>query len=85
MIEPTAFDHVLSTAGALMVLGAYVLNLLGRLDRDGAAYAAMNLVGSGLLGYVALRSAAIGLILIEFAWAFVSLIALARALFRSRT
>jgi hypothetical protein len=84
MIEPTIFDQVLSTVGALLVLGAYVLNLMGRLDRDGAAYAAMNLVGSGILGYVALRSAALGLILIEFAWAFVSLLALARALFGRR-
>jgi hypothetical protein len=83
-MEPTLVDQILSTIGALLVLGAYMLNLAHRLDRDGAAYAAMNFVGAALLGYAALQSGALGLILIEFAWALVSLVALARAMFRRR-
>lgn len=81
-MEPTLVDQVLSTVGALLVLGAFVMNLAHRLDRDGATYAAMNFVGSSLLGYAALQSGALGLILIEFAWALVSLGALVRALLR---
>jgi hypothetical protein len=82
-MEPTALDQVFSIAGALLVLGAYAANLAHKLDRDGAAYAAMNLVGSAVLGFVALRSAALGLILVEFAWAAVSLVALVRAILKT--
>ena len=83
-MEPTVSDQVLSTAGAVLVLGAYVLNLTHRLDRDGAAYAFMNMVGSAALGYVAFKGGAAGLILVEFAWSLVSLFALARALTRPK-
>jgi hypothetical protein len=82
-MELSLVEQILSVAGALMVLGAYAANLAHRLDRDGVAYAGMNFVGSATLGFVALRSAALGLILIEFAWAVVSLFALARALVRT--
>lgn len=75
-------DQLLSTAGALMVLGAYIANLVHKLDRDGAAYAALNALGSGLLAYTALKSAAIGLIAVEAAWAVVSLFAVVRAIVR---
>jgi hypothetical protein len=78
-MEPSTTDQVISSVGAVLVLGAYVLNLVHRLDRDGALYAALNLAGSGLLAYTALHSAAIGLVLIEVAWAAVSMLALVRA------
>jgi len=78
-MEPSAADQAISSVGAVLVLGAYILNLVHRLDRDGALYAAMNLAGSGLLAYTAMHSAAIGLVLIEVAWAAVSLLALVRA------
>lgn len=81
-MEPTILDQALSLTGAALVLGAYVLNLTHRLDRDSAVYAAINLVGSSLLGFTALAGGAVGLIIIEFAWALVSLLALLRALTR---
>ncbi|MCA9718915.1 MAG: hypothetical protein H6713_35845 [Myxococcales bacterium] len=71
--------QLLSVIGALLVLGAYAGNLLHRLDRDGAWYAGLNVVGSGLLSYVAWFSAAAGLVLIEVAWALISLVALIQA------
>jgi hypothetical protein len=77
---PTLFDQILSAGGALLVLGAYAANLTHRLDRDGAAYAALNMVGSGVLAYVALGTSAIGLILIEAAWSLISCAALVRAM-----
>ena len=43
---------------------------------------ALNAAGSAMLGYVALKGGALGLILVEFAWALVSVFALARALRR---
>lgn len=72
-------DQVLSITGALLVLGAYVANLLGRLDRDGARYAALNLLGSGMLSFAA-RHAAAGVLFIEVAWSVISLVALVAAL-----
>ena len=70
-MQPTIFDQVLSTVGAVLVLGAYVANLGHRLDRDGATYAATNFAGATLLAYVAYHSGAIGLILVEVAWSLV--------------
>lgn len=73
-------DQILSTAGAFMVLGAYAANLLHYLDRDGVWYSLLNLVGASLLAYAAVKSGALGLILVEVAWAAVSAGALVRAL-----
>ena len=83
-MEATELDQLLSTAGALLVLGAYAANLTHRLDRDGATYAALNFVGSAGLAYVALHSGAFGLILVEASWALVSLGALVRAAVRPK-
>ena len=77
-------DQILSLLGALLVLSAYAGNLLHYLDRDGVWYAVLNVVGSGLLSYVALHSGAAGIILIEVAWTLISLVALVRALQRAR-
>jgi len=79
-VEPSFSEQLFSVLGAILVLSAYAANLAHKLNRDGALYAGMNLVGSATLGVVALRSAAIGVIAIEFAWAAISLVALVRAL-----
>ena len=72
-------DQIISLLGALLVLGAFTSNLLHYLDRDSAWYAGINVVGSALLSYVALRSSAAGIILIEVSWTIISLFALVRA------
>lgn len=72
-------DQIISLVGALLVLSAFAGNLLHYLDRDGAWYAGINVVGSALLSYVALHSGAAGIILIEVAWTLISLVALLRA------
>jgi hypothetical protein len=79
-MQPSGLDQVLSVAGALLVLGAYVGNLVHKLDRDGIAYAALNLAGSCALAWSAFGTAALGLVIIEVAWALVSAGALAQAL-----
>lgn len=76
------FKQILSVAGALLVLGAYIANLFRWLDSDRAPYAALNALGSGVLSYVALESSPLGIILIEVAWTFISLLALGRAMLR---
>lgn len=78
-------DQIISLTGALLVLGAYVGNLLHYLDRDGALYAGLNVVGSGILGYVAWYTSPLGIVLIEIAWSVISFIALVRACWPRRT
>jgi hypothetical protein len=70
--------QVVSLVGAALILGAYVGAQLGRVQSGQPAYNAMNLVGSVLLTYVALVDQRIGFIVLEGAWAAVSLYALWR-------
>jgi fluoride ion exporter CrcB/FEX len=72
--------QVISVVGALMVLSAYGL-LQGGVWRElNAGYLAFNILGSLLLGIVAIVDQRIGFIFLEFAWAGLGLIGVARAL-----
>ena len=73
----------ISLVGAAMILFAYAAQQNGRLDRDGAPYLALNLVGSLILTVFAVRARQAGLIALEGAWAVVSLLPLARRLARN--
>lgn len=72
--------QVTSVVGALMVLAAYGLIQSGiwrELDRG---YLALNIVGSLLLGVVAIADQRVGFIFLEFAWAGLGLIGVVRAI-----
>ena len=71
-------DQAISVAGALLILSAYVMNQLGRLDRTHAAYNWMNFVGSVILTVVAWRGQQWGFVLLEGAWAAISAVPLVR-------
>jgi hypothetical protein len=58
--------------GALLVLAAFVLAQLGRLDARSVAYLAANLVGSAVLAVDALAGREWGFLLLEGVWAVVS-------------
>ena len=75
--------QVMSVVGALMVLLAYGLNQGGIWRELHAGYLTLNIVGSLLLGVVAIVDQRVGFILLEFAWAGLSLVGVARAI-RSR-
>jgi len=60
-------------AGAALILAAYVALQRGRLPSDGRAYNALNLAGSLLLTYAAVRNWNLGFIILEGAWALLSL------------
>ncbi len=70
--------QIISLLGAALILGAYVSPQLGRMQPGGTAYNALNLVGSALLGYVAIVESQYGFIALEVVWAVVSLYALLR-------
>ena len=72
--------QVLSVVGALMVLAAYGLNQGGIWRELHAGYLTLNIVGSLMLGMVAIVDQRAGFILLEFAWAGIGLIGVARAI-----
>jgi hypothetical protein len=67
--------QLVSVLGSLLVLLAYVANQLGWLNAKGLAYALANIVGSGILAVIATLEAQWGFLLLEAAWASVSLVA----------
>lgn len=72
--------QVLSVVGALMVLTAYALIQSGVWRELDAGYLALNIIGSLLLGVVAIEDQRVGFILLEFAWAGLGLIGVVRAI-----
>lgn len=71
--------QAVSVVGAVMVLAAYGLIQSGvwrELDRG---YLALNVVGSVLLGVVAVVEQQAGFVLLEFAWTALALVGVARA------
>jgi len=65
--------QIISLAGAIMILVAYGGNQRGWLDRTRTAYNLLNLVGSGLLAWVAIADNRLGFIFLETAWALLSI------------
>jgi hypothetical protein len=70
--------QLVSVLGSLLVLVAYVASQFGYLSVKGLAYAYANIVGSGILAVVATLEAQWGFLLLEGAWASVSLVAVMR-------
>ena len=65
--------QAVSVLGALLILLAFAANQLGRADTSDLSYQISNLVGSAILTTVAVIEAQLGFILLEGAWALVSL------------
>jgi fluoride ion exporter CrcB/FEX len=72
--------QLISVFGALMVLSAYGLLQSGVWSELNAGYLTLNIVGSLLLGIVAIEDQRVGFIFLEFAWAGLGLIGVARAM-----
>ncbi len=76
------FNDWLSLVGAGGILAAYALLQAGRMGRDDASYNALNAVASGLLTQVAWVERQPGFVVLELAWALLSLAGLWRAVRR---
>jgi len=62
-----------------MVLSAYGLLQSGAWNELNAGYLALNIVGSLLLGIIAIEDQRVGFIFLEFAWAGLGLVGVVRA------
>src|SRR5215212_2091064 len=70
--------QLVSVLGWLLLLVAYVASQFGYLRGSGRASAFANIMGSGILAVVAAREAQWRFLLLEGAWASVSLVAVVR-------
>ena len=65
-------DQLISLTGAMLILAAYLSLQRGWMQRDARAFNAINLIGSILLAYSALRNWNLGFIILEGSWALLS-------------
>jgi hypothetical protein len=65
--------QIISVIGAVMILAAFAGNQRGWMGRESAWYNLLNLVGSGLLAWIAIRDQRVGFIFLEGAWALLSI------------
>lgn len=65
--------QILSLAGATFILGAYLANQMGAWRPGDRVYSLANFVGSLLLLWVAVVDWRVGFIILEAAWAVISL------------
>lgn len=70
--------QAVAITGACLVLAAYALQRFKRISAEGAPYLTFNFIGGALLCWAAINTGQIGFILLEGAWALISLLGLWR-------
>jgi hypothetical protein len=74
-------EPLIEIAGAVLVLSAFVLSLLGRLATGSRTYLVLNVTGAGLLAALAAAHGQPGFLLLEGVWALVAAAGLVRTIF----
>lgn len=69
---------LIGSAGVFLLLLAFALNLVGRLDHATTTYQGMNAVGAGLAAFASYRIGFWPFVVLEVTWMLVALIALLR-------
>jgi uncharacterized membrane protein len=67
------FYQVISMIGAALILVAFAASQAGKMDRENFWYNLLNLIGSGLLAWVAIVNRQAGFIILETVWAALSI------------
>jgi hypothetical protein len=70
--------NLIGTLGVALLLAAFVLNLLKRMNGDGYAYSALNLAGAGLACYSSYLIEFVPFVVLEGVWALAAAYALGR-------
>lgn len=67
------FFQLISMLGAALILVAFAGSQAGKMNRESFWYNLLNLVGSGLLAWVAIVNRQAGFIILETVWALLSI------------
>ncbi|OLB83732.1 MAG: hypothetical protein DMG86_11165 [Acidobacteria bacterium] len=70
--------QIVSFAGALLILVAYTGQQMNWMNARKPAYNMLNALGSAILAYIAFRPFQIGFVVLEVAWALISVYGLIR-------
>lgn len=71
-----SFADIIGSAGVLILLLAFALNLLNKISRESLSYILMNIAGAGLACYASYLINYIPFIILEAVWTLVSVMAL---------
>jgi hypothetical protein len=74
----SSYSNIIGSVGVLVLLIAFVLNLLNKISRESIIYILMNIIGAGLACYASYLIQYIPFIILEGVWTLVSVIALLR-------
>ncbi len=77
MLDLTPID-IVGITGAILVVGAYFLNQIGRLPSESLIFPIVNLIGSSLIVWSLLYDFNAGAFFIEACWVLISLIGIIR-------
>ena len=75
-------ETLIELLGAALILSAFTLAQLGRLETASIVYLVLNFAGAGILAVVAAVDGDTGFLLLEGVWAAVSALGIARHLLR---
>jgi hypothetical protein len=71
--------------GVTILLLAFLLNLSGKISKDGLLYILLNIIGAGLACLASCLIHYLPFIILEAAWTLVSLMALVKFLIKNKT
>ena len=76
---------IIGSVGVALLLGAFAANLMGRLSNTGIPYQFVNLLGASVAAYASWLISYMPFVVLEGAWAMVSLIAIGKTIFIKKT
>lgn len=76
---------IIGSVGVALLLGAFAANLMGRLSNTGMAYQFVNLLGASVAAYASWLISYMPFVVLEGAWAMVSLIAIWKTIYMDKT